>query len=334
MTIPESFLVIVKCMTFNHHAYIEDAMNGFCMQKTDFPYLCIVMDDCSTDGEQEVIKKYVVEHFNSRTDEETDAYTLNLCQHKENENCYFAVFYLKYNHYSIKKDKTPYYARWQDKCKYIALCEGDDYWIDENKLQRQAVFLEENKEYSMVFHKAKIVYELGCEKTSLKSINIKNKEYKAKELLEHWIVPTASILCKKEMQQYPIKGDNRILNGDIFIVMKCCAIGKVWGMEYEMSVYRVQKNGVTYDKNLHKSRIMCYPQHFECLKENFPNVAPLFIRTRISSSYYDRAKIQASLSNKTHDYIMSFITNPLWFMATISGVKKIIKCVLTKTKVA
>ena len=99
MSIPESFLVVVKCLTFNHHTYIVDAMNGFCMQNTNFPYLCVVIDDCSTDGEQEVIKQYVFEHFNLITNEDTDDYVLDFCQNKANENCYFAVFYLKYNHY-------------------------------------------------------------------------------------------------------------------------------------------------------------------------------------------------------------------------------------------
>ena len=155
MSLPESFMVIVKCMTFNHHAYIKDAMDGFCMQMTISPYLCIVMDDCSTDGEQEVIENYVVEHFNLLSTEETDDYVLNLCQHKTNDNCYFAVFYLKYNHYSIKKSKVSYYSEWQNKCKYIAICEGDDYWIDGRKLQMQVDFLGENEKYSMVCCRAK-----------------------------------------------------------------------------------------------------------------------------------------------------------------------------------
>ena len=55
--------VCVRCYTFNHAPYIEDAMNGFTMQKTDFPFVCCIVDDASTDGTQEVIKKYIVENF-------------------------------------------------------------------------------------------------------------------------------------------------------------------------------------------------------------------------------------------------------------------------------
>ena len=51
------FLVSVRCMTYNHSAYIENALDGFTMQKTDFPFVCIIMDDASTDGEQEVLRE-------------------------------------------------------------------------------------------------------------------------------------------------------------------------------------------------------------------------------------------------------------------------------------
>ncbi len=113
MSIPTSFLVCVKRMTFNHHAYIEDAMNGFVMQETDFPFVCVIIDDASTDGEPEVIKKYFQENFSQLDTDETDDYVRTLGRHKTNENCYFLVIYLKYNHYSIKKSKMPYYAEYQ-----------------------------------------------------------------------------------------------------------------------------------------------------------------------------------------------------------------------------
>ena len=59
----ESFKVVVRCLTYNHSKYIEEAMNGFCMQKTDFPFLCIIVDDASNDGAQDVIKNYLEHNF-------------------------------------------------------------------------------------------------------------------------------------------------------------------------------------------------------------------------------------------------------------------------------
>ena len=241
MSIPESFLVIVRCITFNHHAYIEDAMNGFCMQKTNFPYLCVILDDCSTDGEQEVIKNYIAEYFNLLSTEETDDYVLNLCQHKTNVNCYFAVFYLKYNHYSIKKSKLPYSSKWQDKCKYIALCEGDDYWIDEKKLQMQVDFLEKNEGYSACYSNVLVVNEFG--KYSLQD----QKQYPFYPEHTIWnnnpfylglISQTSTLCARKKVFDIALKCNEKGLNGDIKLSVIARAIGHIFYFVNFFSKYR------------------------------------------------------------------------------------------------
>lgn len=148
------YMVAVQCMTYNQSKYILDALNGFVMQQTNFPYVVMVVDDASTDGEQEVIRKFVSEQFDINDtsvayEKETDYAHITYAQHKTNKNCYIAVLYLKENHYSQRKTKMPYLAEWRDHVKYEALCEGDDYWIHPQKLQMQVDFLEENEEYVM-----------------------------------------------------------------------------------------------------------------------------------------------------------------------------------------
>lgn len=106
-----NYTIYIECMTFNHAPYIEDAMNGFCMQETRFPFVAVIMDDASSDGEPEVIKQYLHEHFDLEDkeiarNEETDDFILTFARHKENHNCFFAVYLLKYNHYSIGKAKS------------------------------------------------------------------------------------------------------------------------------------------------------------------------------------------------------------------------------------
>ena len=157
------WMVYVRCMTFNHAPYIIDAMNGFTLQNTNFPFVCAIVDDASIDGEQEVIKKYLNENFDLEDKkvvrhEETDDYVLTFARHKTNMNCFFAVFYLKYNHYK-KKAKGPYLAQWRDKAKYIAFCEGDDYWIHPQKLQLQVDYMESNPDYGLVHTKCKAFNE-------------------------------------------------------------------------------------------------------------------------------------------------------------------------------
>lgn len=156
-----NFLVRVSCATFNHHAYIADALNGFVMQKTNFPFVCTIVDDASTDGEQEVIKKFVNENFDLQNssfayEKDMDYGHVTFAQHKTNKNCYFAVIYLNENHYSQRKSKAPYLTEWMDT-KYIALCEGDDYWIDPLKLQRQVDFLEGHEECSICSHRFNVL---------------------------------------------------------------------------------------------------------------------------------------------------------------------------------
>ena len=97
------YTVFVRCMTYNHSEYIEDAMNGFCIQETSFPYVCCIVDDCSNDGEQQIIKNYIHEHFILETVPENYDYgEVIFARHKKNLNCYFAVILLKQNHYCLK----------------------------------------------------------------------------------------------------------------------------------------------------------------------------------------------------------------------------------------
>ncbi len=156
MTDNYKYMVRVSCMTYNHAPYIKDAMDGFCMQETKFPFVCTIMDDASTDGEPEVIKNYLQTHFDLddksvARNEETEDSHLYFARHKTNKNCYFAVVLLKYNHYSIKMTKNPYISEWVDSVKYVAICEGDDYWIAADKLQRQVEFLENHPDYGMCY---------------------------------------------------------------------------------------------------------------------------------------------------------------------------------------
>lgn len=155
------FLVRVECMTYNHAPYIECTMDGFCMQNTNFPFICVIVDDASIDGESIVIKKYLEDKFDIMenclpTPDETDDYFRIYGRHKENLNCYFYVLLLKYNHYSLGKVKTKSAAEMLKSVKYRAFCEGDDYWTDPLKLQKQVSFLESHPDFSLCFHNVKI----------------------------------------------------------------------------------------------------------------------------------------------------------------------------------
>lgn len=120
--------VFVRCLTYNHEKYIEDALKGFVMQKTDFPFLAVVIDDCSTDGTADIVRRYEAQYPDI-----------------------IKGIYLPHNFRSRGEDKRPYYQEYVDKATYWAECEGDDYWTDPYKLQKQVDFMEMNPECGLCY---------------------------------------------------------------------------------------------------------------------------------------------------------------------------------------
>lgn len=164
------YTVYVSCKTYNQSEYILEAMNGFCIQKTNFPFICAIFDDASTDGEQKVIRKYIDDNFelfeeSASYQTETDYAYISYARHKINTNCHFVVFYLKNNHYSNPQKyagkKEEYVKDWMCDCKYEAICEGDDYWTDPLKLQKQVDYLENHKNCTLCVSEADILTSNG-----------------------------------------------------------------------------------------------------------------------------------------------------------------------------
>lgn len=205
------FKVCVRCFTFNQSQFIEDALNGFVMQQTDFPFVAAVVDDASTDGEPLVLRDYYYKYCDCDNtaiayQEETEYGTLLFAQHKENKNCFFAILLLKENHYSQKKSKLPYLTRWTDKAKYIALCEGDDYWTDPLKLQKQVGFLDAHKNYILCCHRYKVYYqnEDKWEADYVKDLFESNPDgfsFTNADNLRTWITKTVTVMYRRECLQ-------------------------------------------------------------------------------------------------------------------------------------
>ena len=126
-------LVSVRCITYNHEPYIAQALDGFLMQKTNFPFEVIVHDDAGPDKTADIIREYEAKFPKI-----------------------IKPIYETENQYSKHDGSLGRIVDAACKGKYIALCEGDDYWIDENKLQMQVEFLENNPDYGMCYTQAKV----------------------------------------------------------------------------------------------------------------------------------------------------------------------------------
>lgn len=239
------WMVRVSCMTFNHAPYITDALNGFTMQETTFPFVCTIIDDASTDGEPEVIRKYLQENFDLGDksvvrNEESDDYVLCFAQHKTNKNCYFAVLWLKYNHYSIKKTKKPYIAEWHENAKYIAICEGDDYWIDSRKLQMQVDYLENNKDCILV-HTNYAVSDIKkgeFQHHGSSNFTISEGSGVAETFFDQCWVRTLTVCYRNIPHVFDVNLPPNAFNGDIFIYFILAQKGKFHFIDKETGVYR------------------------------------------------------------------------------------------------
>lgn len=146
--------VCIRCYTFNQSKYILEALNSFVIQKTNFPFVIVVVDDASTEGEQDVIRRYIKENFNIKDsgvsyERDTELSQIIYAQHSQNFNCYIAAVLLKKNLYKEKEKKSAIVDEWRLQSKYEAICEGDDWWISDNKLQRQFDILESHPEIDM-----------------------------------------------------------------------------------------------------------------------------------------------------------------------------------------
>lgn len=129
-------LVAINCLTYNHEKFLRETLEGFMIQKTDFPFVAIVHEDASTDGTAAILREYA------------DKYP----------DIILPIFEVE-NQFNKTLGRVMRKARNATGAKYIAMCEGDDYWTDPLKLQKQVDFLESHPEYSMCHTGFEIVDE-------------------------------------------------------------------------------------------------------------------------------------------------------------------------------
>lgn len=215
------YKVVIRCLTFNQEKFIEDALKGFVRQKTNFPFCALIVDDCSTDGTAEIIKKYEAEYPNI-----------------------IKGLYLPVNMYE-NPHKEDFINPWVERAQYIAICEGDDYWIDDYKLQRQVDFLDSHPEYMMHFHNAIIRYQNHDLPDQIMS-KFTSGEFNTKLILEKWQLPLASVLFRRDLLDSSIFKDLIAIRrfGVCYFIAATC-LGKVYGLSECLSVYRKNDGGIS-----------------------------------------------------------------------------------------
>ena len=299
-------ILAVRCATFNHEKYIRDALEGFVKQKTDFCFVVIVHDDASTDKTAEIIREY--------------------------ERLYPDIIkpiYETENQWS-KRDGSLFRALRNaipQSARYVALCEGDDYWTDPGKLQKQVDFLEKNPDYTMCFHNAKVKKEDGVV-ADFDGYAIENREYSATELFAGWTVPTASIVLRKEILDIPRQSPDFIY-GDIVMIENCAHLGRVWGFSEYMSVYRMQTTGVLWNDSpvAQERRLRRIPKHLIALKKFFPKISRKVANKRIANNYITLFLRYGSFTEKTKWLLLAFYYSPVRTLRKILSLNRFLRSV-------
>lgn len=213
---PDKPLVSIVCQTYNHATFIKDALNGFLMQQTDFPFEIIVHDDASTDGTSDILREYQFRYPN----------LIRLIIQEENQ---------------YQKGKRPSgFTFPMARGKYIAFCEGDDYWIDESKISKQASFLDANPGVSLVYTDS--ISFIGGKYTG-KDDGGSKSDLTPEELTR---APSISTLtaCFRNLLDNPIEL-NFVWYGDIFIWSRLGHFGSGKYMQDILpSLYRIHGNGI------------------------------------------------------------------------------------------
>jgi glycosyltransferase involved in cell wall biosynthesis len=248
-------LVSVCIPTYQHKDFIEECLKRALMQQTTFSYEIIVCDDGSSDGTVEICRTYAEKHQDK----------IRLYDHIR----YMTRLYDCTDDCNVVGSFSWWWTLESARGKYIALCEGDDYWTDLLKLQKQIDFLEANEEYSMCFHAAEIIDENGNISEKKPLLPVKERDYTGEEILYNWIVPTASVVFRKkyiEKLTSQMSKNQGYLFGDIVLFLTLVECGKVYCISANpMVAYRVHSGGITQTNNTSAKRI----KHYQILKKDF-----------------------------------------------------------------
>lgn len=218
-------ILSVCCTAYNQEKYIEKALEGFLSQQTDFPFEIIISDDCSTDRTTGILNSYLEQYPNI-----------------------IRLVYQQQNQYSKGALPIRDFILPVVRGKYIALCEGDDYWTDSTKLQQQVDFLEQNPEFMGCGHNTRFL--INGELTDKLFVDSSNKKdsYKFDDFIDSAYLHTTSLVFrydahKSQINEYLAKYSS-VERNDVYMLLVFSKFGSIKYIDKIMSVYRMNDGGI------------------------------------------------------------------------------------------
>lgn len=255
--------------TYNQEKYIGQAIEGMLMQKTNFEFHIVISNDNSTDGTQRILQQY----------KEKYPEKITIINNEKNLGAMGNFI----NTLSQIKDT-----------EYVALCDGDDFWTDENKLQKQIDFLDSNKDFSICFHKARLFYENKEKNDEIIPQGAKNVSTIEDLVKENYIVANSVVYRWKfnEIDLKEIFPDN-IVPGDYYIHLLHAEDGKIKMINEVMSAYRRHEEGMWWSNASEDKELFSLKYGKKFL--NFYNSADKYMKLPENSFYEQRKDILYNL---------------------------------------
>lgn len=221
-------LVTIRCITYNHVNFIRDAIEGFLMQETTFPVEILIHDDASTDGTADIVRDYEARYPRL-----------------------IRAIYQTTNQFSQGKRVSDYLQEIQ-KGKYIALCEGDDYWVDKNKLQKQAEFLEYNPDVAITYTNCQPFNQYGLLDIDLGG---SRRDLTAGELLRSEAIFTLTVMYRNIIKFPPEFSIVGYGDKSTWSLLGEFGAGKYLG-DIKPSMYRIHEGGIHSAATSESKRLM------------------------------------------------------------------------------
>lgn len=233
-------VLTVYCLTYNHENYIRKTLEGFVSQQTNFKFKVIVHDDASTDKTAEIVREYAEKY----------------------PNIIYPIFQAE-NKYSQHIPIFDNFIKPNLEGRYIAVCEGDDYWCDINKLQMQYDYMEQHHDCALCVHNTQ---RIAAEGETINKLNLKDVDcdYSTDDIIlagSGHLFHTSSFFAKSDFfitlpQSFKIRG-----LGDYSYAIWLSICGKVHYIGKVMSVYRVQTPGSWSDRHRNKEKQIEYREN-------------------------------------------------------------------------
>ena len=293
------YLVGVRCVTYQHEKFIKDALDGFAMQQTDFPFLVMLIDDASTDGTQDVINRFLEDNFvlgeeNFAWRTNTDDAVTTFARHKKNTNCHILSLNLKVNLWKNRAKKDSLLGDYLDSYKYLALCEGDDYWTDPLKLQKQVDILEKDETLMACCTNCSVVDMNSdvLEEKRVQPVVKENKQgrYSLRDFFDQGHqYPTLSVLYRNTHQDEVRQKTTTMRNpymGDWTLWIALLCFGDMYYLDEVTCAYRINPTSLTHDQSKMNQRRLgqakdnfrlmplvasCLPDDYQDLKDDLIN---------------------------------------------------------------